>query len=112
MPATSQSRSRVAPSRTRHAIALVRRPTALFRLLFDRDAPLAPRMVALFAVLYVVMPLDLIPDVIPFFGWLDDIGITGVAMAYVIAKAGEYADATARKDREIVVEGRVVDAGQ
>jgi uncharacterized membrane protein YkvA (DUF1232 family) len=104
------SRPRFAGSRTRHAIALVRRPTALFRLMFDRGAPLMPRMIALFAVLYVVMPIDLIPDFVPIFGWLDDIGVTAIAMSYVLAKAAAYGDAQAGKDREILVNARSVDA--
>ncbi|WP_233883973.1 YkvA family protein [Tenacibaculum piscium] len=32
------------------------------------------------ALLYVVSPLDAIPDIIPVFGWLDDITIVGYAM--------------------------------
>ncbi len=31
----------------------------------------------LLCVLYVVSPLDLVPDVIPVLGWLDDIGVLG-----------------------------------
>jgi len=33
------------------------------------------------ALLYVVSPIDAIPDFIPFFGWVDDIAIVGLAMS-------------------------------
>lgn len=32
------------------------------------------------AIVYVVSPIDAIPDVIPVVGWLDDIGVVGYAM--------------------------------
>ena len=31
--------------------------------------------IALLAFLYIMSPLDLIPDVIPVIGWLDDLGV-------------------------------------
>lgn len=33
------------------------------------------------AILYVVSPIDAIPDIIPVVGWLDDIGIVGMAIS-------------------------------
>ena len=39
----------------------------------------AMRMIyVLLAVLYVLSPVDFVPDVIPIIGWLDDIGILGL----------------------------------
>ena len=35
------------------------------------------------AVLYVISPVDLIPDVLPVIGWLDDVGVLGLALAFV-----------------------------
>lgn len=34
-------------------------------------------VVIVLGLLYIVSPLDVLPDVIPFLGWLDDIGVLG-----------------------------------
>lgn len=38
-------------------------------------------IITTFCVIYVIFPLDLIPDAIPFVGWVDDLlaGLTGIA---------------------------------
>ena len=40
------------------------------------------KLFVLAAVFYVIWPLDLIPDV-PIVGWLDDLGVMGLATAYL-----------------------------
>lgn len=57
-----------------------------------RDTPFLPKLVALFALAYVVWPADLIPDV-PFLGWLDDIGFVAFAtgwLARAMRKSAEH----------------------
>jgi uncharacterized membrane protein YkvA (DUF1232 family) len=57
--------------------------TTLFRLLKAytsgryRDVPWKTIIYALGAVIYFVNPLDLIPDLIPFFGFIDDSSVIG-----------------------------------
>ncbi len=54
---------------------------ALFR---DRRIGWAPRLIALALVLYLAMPLDLIPDFIPVLGYLDDILIVGIGAVLLL----------------------------
>ncbi|PZR18583.1 MAG: hypothetical protein DI536_01500 [Archangium gephyra] len=41
------------------------------------------KVLGVLAVLYAVLPVDAIPDVVPLFGWLDDIGLLGVAFGLI-----------------------------
>ncbi len=43
-------------------------------------------VIAILAILYVLSPLDLIPDFIPVIGWLDDLGVLAWAARYVLKK--------------------------
>ena len=72
---------------------LLRRPRAMFRFLTDGTAPWFPRALAVFTLLYLVSPVDLIPDVIPIFGFLDDLGLMSFAIAYVAAAAARHENA-------------------
>lgn len=54
---------------------------ALFR---DRRIGPAPRLIALGLVLYLAMPLDLIPDFIPVLGYLDDLLIVVIGAGLLL----------------------------
>jgi uncharacterized membrane protein YkvA (DUF1232 family) len=44
----------------------------VWAMLRDSRTPASAKLVALLAALYVISPFDLVPDVIPLLGWLDD----------------------------------------
>jgi uncharacterized membrane protein YkvA (DUF1232 family) len=69
---------------------LFARPRAVLRLLTDRTAPRFPRFVALLALLYAIFPFDLIPDVVPIVGWIDDVGLASIAVAFVVSAAARH----------------------
>jgi uncharacterized membrane protein YkvA (DUF1232 family) len=62
---------------------------ALLRFFKDPDASLFGKLFVLGAVFYVIWPADLIPDV-PVIGWLDDIGVMGLATAYLARTISRY----------------------
>jgi uncharacterized membrane protein YkvA (DUF1232 family) len=47
----------------------------LYYALKDSRTPLRARLPAIFSLLYLFSPIDLIPDFVPFLGYLDDIVI-------------------------------------
>ena len=53
---------------------------ALFYALIDSRAPFAARGLALLALIYIIWPFDVVPDVIPVLGWLDDLTIGPLLM--------------------------------
>ncbi|HEX8221660.1 MAG TPA: YkvA family protein [Chloroflexia bacterium] len=62
-----------------------------FRLFNDPRVPGWVRYgVPLLAVLYLVMPLDVLPDFIPFLGQLDDLGVIVLAMSLMAKLAPSY----------------------
>ena len=44
----------------------------VWAMLRNPAAPGIAKIVALLSVVYIISPIDLVPDVIPFLGWLDD----------------------------------------
>jgi uncharacterized membrane protein YkvA (DUF1232 family) len=63
---------------------------ALWRFFQDSEASLIGKAFVLAVVAYVIMPVDLIPDVAPVLGWLDDLGMVFLAFAYLSRVIGKY----------------------
>lgn len=57
-------------------------------LLADRRVSLLDRLVVIAAAVYLVSPVDFIPDVIPFLGEVDDVFILVLALQRLIERAG------------------------
>lgn len=55
-------------------MGLVNRGRLLVRLMKDPRVPTALKVIPILPLAYVVFPIDVIPDVIPVLGQLDDIG--------------------------------------
>jgi uncharacterized membrane protein YkvA (DUF1232 family) len=47
------------------------------------------KVVLLAALLYLLSPVDLVPDSIPVVGWLDDVGVAGLVLDYVLKRMDE-----------------------
>jgi uncharacterized membrane protein YkvA (DUF1232 family) len=57
----------------------------------DPSVSLWRKLIGLAGVAYVVWPLDVIPDVIPVLGWLDDVGVLSVVTWFVVREIRKHA---------------------
>jgi uncharacterized membrane protein YkvA (DUF1232 family) len=58
------------------------------RLTTDRRVPRSARLFVGFLLLYLISPIDLIPDFIPVVGWIDDLVVTALVLHYLVRRAG------------------------
>jgi uncharacterized membrane protein YkvA (DUF1232 family) len=61
----------------------------LGRLLKDSRVPMAEKALFVGAIVYVISPLDFIPDVIPFVGQVDDIYVVALVLMRLINRTNE-----------------------
>ena len=54
---------------------------AYLKALFNKNTPTPSKILALLAITYIVLPADVLPDVLPFLGWLDD-GLITILLIY------------------------------
>jgi uncharacterized membrane protein YkvA (DUF1232 family) len=77
-------------------------PRAWVRFFRDKNAPKLPKLVAVLALLYVLSPLDAVPDFAVVIGWLDDLGVAGIASAWLASIATKYEN---KRDEEALPAG-------
>ncbi len=61
-----------------------------WHLFWDRRVSFFPKLIPLAWILYVLMPLDLVPDVAPVLGQLDDISLFFLAIKLFISLAPRW----------------------
>ena len=55
-----------------------------FQILLDRQTPWYGKLILTVGLLYILVPVDFIPDTIPVFGWLDDLVIASLIVALAL----------------------------
>ena len=55
----------------------------LYRWFRDPSVSTLRKLTGVAAVAYLLMPVDVVPDVIPIIGWLDDVGVLTAAGAFI-----------------------------
>lgn len=66
---------------------------AFVRYLRDGRASTLGKLFLVATAVYVVCPLDAIPDVAPIVGWLDDLGLATIALLYLSRALAPYREA-------------------
>lgn len=59
------------------------------RLLTDKRVPTAEKALFAGAIIYAIMPLDFIPDVLPFIGQVDDVYLIALTLMRLITRTDE-----------------------
>ncbi len=76
----------------------------VFKFLFDKNIPLKEKWWIIIPVIYMFSPVDLIPEPILGFGFVDDIIVLGFLLSLVNSKAKKYYDENSnnfdKKDEE------------
>ena len=83
----------------------------VYRLLRDRRVPFKLKLIVLAAILYIVSPIDFMPDIIPVTGWIDDILMALVSMIFFLGMSPKEAVTEHLRNmaRERKPGGKVVD---
>ncbi|KAA0206360.1 DUF1232 domain-containing protein [Candidatus Uhrbacteria bacterium] len=63
---------------------------AIWLFVKDPSTDWKPKALVVAAVLYLVWPIDLLPDFAPIVGWLDDLGFIGAAAWYLAHATNRY----------------------
>jgi uncharacterized membrane protein YkvA (DUF1232 family) len=58
------------------------------RIASDRTIPWTARVPVWLLIGYLVLPIDLVPDVVPVIGFADDVLLTGVVLRHLLHRAG------------------------
>lgn len=67
-------------------LGLISRAKQLYEFFLSPEITGTKKVVVAGALLYLIAPLDLIPDVLPVVGWLDDIGVASFALSYIFSQ--------------------------
>lgn len=82
---------------------------AALRFLVNPTEATFAKLLVLAAIVYLVFPIDLVPDVLPVLGWLDDLGVVALASGFLVRRLRSYlAEQTA--PRVVEAEGHVIEA--
>lgn len=68
-------------------VSVISRLRLVGRLFMDPRVPIYLKLVPVASVVYALMPIDVIPDVIPVLGQLDDLGVVVLAVEAFIMMA-------------------------
>ncbi|MCD7945340.1 MAG: DUF1232 domain-containing protein, partial [Clostridiales bacterium] len=59
---------------------------------------------AISALIYIVSPIDMIPDLVPGIGYIDDLAVLGFAMKMIDSDVQEYKNWRKERGKQIIAE--------
>lgn len=79
----------------------------LWKAFWARETPLHLKAATLFVAFYLINPFDIIPDVIPLLGWIDDVVLVPLMVSWIVSRlpvpvyAGKYGKTVDGKARRV-----------
>ncbi|KKB85273.1 hypothetical protein VW29_06890 [Devosia limi DSM 17137] len=58
----------------------------LWKAFFAPETPLFLKAATLFTAFYLINPFDIIPDVLPFIGWVDDLILIPLMVGWIVSR--------------------------
>lgn len=77
----------------------------LWRAFMAPETPVWLKGLMLVVPLYLISPLDLIPDFIPFAGWLDDLVVIPLLVSWIVGLLPQRATRTSASDNGSTIDG-------
>lgn len=65
---------------------------ALYHYLIDRNVSWHRKAIVAGALLYFIVPIDAIPDLVPLFGYMDDLGVIAATLKFLGSELIPYYD--------------------
>ncbi|MEO8685636.1 MAG: YkvA family protein [Devosia sp.] len=78
----------------------------LWQAFWAPETPLYLKAATLFAAFYLVNPIDLIPDLIPFAGWIDDLVLVPLMVSWIVGRLPVKVKADHRERNDRTIDGR------
>lgn len=78
----------------------------LWQAFFTPETPLHLKAATLFVAIYLVSPIDLVPDFIPFLGWADDLILVPMMVSWIVSRLSVRVKADHRERNDRTIDGR------
>jgi len=78
----------------------------LWKAFWAPETPLHLKAATLFVAFYLVNPLDIIPDVIPLLGWVDDLILVPLMVSWIVSRLPIPVKADMRERNGQTIDGR------
>jgi uncharacterized membrane protein YkvA (DUF1232 family) len=86
-------------------LAFRRELAALWQAFFAPETPFHLKALMLLVPLYLVSPVDLIPDIVPLLGWLDDMIVVPLLVGWIFRMLPQRAPVRTRREATKEIDG-------
>ena len=84
-------------------------PRLVFRLMVDRRVPMRLKLILPAALVYLISPFDLLRDMVPVLGRIDDVLVLAGALVLFLGTAPRYLASEHGTGRRTDADGKVID---